>query len=265
MPRVVRLDHVVLYVRAEPCWGPKRAVSRIPGRRRRHVDDVSAFGVQRGGVRREADAPFRRPRTRCAASRAEPVVTGMVSIIRGRSGRHAMIRAPGRRVASARGAEFRPSEAPWFPPRACFTIRTPPRPRRAIPGCAPGMEDEAAVASAELQGRSPNRGARALRAVPRCLLARARRPRGVPGRVRPDPDRGRLPRRPDTGGAGGLGARHRRGVDHPRGGQPVGGQLGRLPRPDVHHGHPAPARVRGAAPHYLPKIASASCGCRRSG
>ena len=36
------------------------------------------------------------------------------------------------------------------------------------------------------------------------------------------------------------------------------------PRPDVHHGHAAAARQRGAEARYLPKIATASCACRRS-
>ena len=66
MPRVVRLDHVVLHVRAEPVLRAEEGGQPDLGRRRRDLDDMAAAGVERGGIRDEADAPTRRP---CAQMR----------------------------------------------------------------------------------------------------------------------------------------------------------------------------------------------------
>ena len=93
--------------------------------------------------------------------------------------------------------------------------------------------------------RDSRRGAGALRAVPRRVLARARA-RPVPGGVRPGADGERLARRAHPGGV-----RRRRPLAHggqrdPRGDQRVRLQLGRLPRADVHDGDDPAARLRRA-------------------
>ena len=66
MPRVVRLDHVVLHVGAEPVLGAEEGGEPDLGRRRRDVDDVAALDVERGGVRDEADAAAPAPARRDA-------------------------------------------------------------------------------------------------------------------------------------------------------------------------------------------------------
>ena len=100
-------------------------------------------------------------------------------------------------------------------------------------------------------GRSSSNGdsrgdPRHLQGLPGCVLARRRSARRVPGRVRAGADRGRLAGLPDPRGVRRRRAGHHRGQHHPGGAQPLRRQLGRLPRPDVHHGHAAAARQRGA-------------------
>ena len=95
-------------------------------------------------------------------------------------------------------------------------------------------------------GRHPRGGAAHLRSLPQRVLGQAR-PRGrLSDRIRHRPHGGRLSLRAHSRRVRRLGAAHqcclRSARDHPR--QPV--QRGRLPRADVHHGHGAAARQRGA-------------------
>ena len=95
----------------------------------------------------------------------------------------------------------------------------------------------------------------------RDLDSRARVPREV--RQRADP--GRLPRRAHPAGVRRRRARHHRGRAHPRDHQRRRRQRGGLPRPDVHHGHGAAARQRGAeAARTCRRSPPASCACRPS-
>ena len=66
----------------------------------------------------------------------------------------------------------------------------------------------------------------------------------------------RLSCRADPGGVRRRGTGHHRGQHHPRGDQPLGRQLRRLPRPDVHHGHAASPRQRRTEAALPARIAS---------
>jgi hypothetical protein len=89
--------------------------------------------------------------------------------------------------------------------------------------------------------RNPRAGGAHLRRLSRQLLARPRRRRRLSHGLRPGADPKRLPRRPHPRGARrrrpAASGRRRHPRDHPR----LRCQCRRLPRPDVHHGHAAPA------------------------
>src|SRR3989442_11744051 len=104
--------------------------------------------------------------------------------------------------------------------------------------------------------RAPRGRAGDLQAVSRRILARPRRQARVPGEVRHRAHRGGLSRRADPTGVRRRGTRHPRGRPYPRIDQLLRRQRRGLPRPDVHHGHRPPARLRGAEAEYLPKIAT---------
>ena len=112
----------------------------------------------------------------------------------------------------------------------------------------------------------PGRRPRPVRALSGRVLAGAGPRERLPDRLHRGADRGGIPR-----GAHPRGIRRRRtrpqgGVRHPRDDPAHRVQRGRLSRPDVHHGHAAQARQRGAeaavpAPDRGGRVASA--GVRR--
>src|SRR5687767_4971948 len=94
--------------------------------------------------------------------------------------------------------------------------------------------------------RAARRGARAVQALRRRLLAQDRRGARLSRRVRQGADRGGLARGAHTRGVRRLGALGHPGLHHPGGDQPLG-RLRRLgARPDVRHGLRAAARLQRA-------------------
>ena len=102
-------------------------------------------------------------------------------------------------------------------------------------------------------GAAARPGAGAVRAVPRRVLARAGPATRVPRRLRRRPHRVRLPRRAHPHGVRRGRARDHRGLDRPRGDQPLRRALRGLPRPDVHDGRAAQARQRAAEEDLPPR------------
>ncbi|CAA9457072.1 MAG: Acyl-CoA dehydrogenase, partial [uncultured Rubrobacteraceae bacterium] len=94
--------------------------------------------------------------------------------------------------------------------------------------------------------RTPPGRAGPVRPVPQRVLARPRREARVPRGVRAGHDPSGLPRRPDPGGVRRDGPRPCGRLRHTRRGQPLRRQRQPRPRPDVRHGHPPQARLRGA-------------------
>ena len=159
-------------------------------------------------------------------------------------------------------------------PVAAAAERGRERLRRRRPSADPSMIGAATRHGAALCGGtcwdgtapgSAGRRPRAVQGVSRHLLARARRAARVPRRVRQGADRRGISRRADSRRVRRLGPRRHGGVDHPRRNQPQRRQRRRLPRADVHDGHAAAARLRGAeARATCRRSPAASCGCRRS-
>ena len=114
--------------------------------------------------------------------------------------------------------------------------------------------------------RNPRGGGPAVRAVPGRILARARSREPLPERIRERADRGRLSLGADPGGIRRLGAAAVGGRRDPRGDPARRLQRRRLPRPDVHDGHGAAARLAGAeaeVPARDRRRAPAPAGLRR--
>ena len=117
--------------------------------------------------------------------------------------------------------------------------------RASVATGGPGDGDR--PGGADVSARCDSRGdPRHLQGVPGRVLARRRPAPRVPRGVRPGADRGRLARLPDPRGVRRGRTWDHRGQHHPRRAEPVRRELGGLPRPDVHHGHAAQARQRGA-------------------